>query len=91
MGGNDDYLVPLEAKIKDNVEFVSISRSIMEDIYNIIAGSGFALFLSDRDGYILEVSGDGRIKAEGYITKKIALDDIVEEGFGTLTGSYCLL
>ena len=29
---------------------------------------------------------DGRIKAEGYITKKIAIDDIVEEGFGTLTG-----
>ncbi|SFD22533.1 2,3-butanediol dehydrogenase [Clostridium uliginosum] len=29
---------------------------------------------------------DGRIKAEGYITKKIHLDDIVEEGFGALTG-----
>lgn len=29
---------------------------------------------------------DGRIKADGYITKKIQLDDIVEEGFGTLTG-----
>ena len=29
---------------------------------------------------------DGRIKAEGYITKKILVDDIVEEGFGALTG-----
>lgn len=29
---------------------------------------------------------DGRIKAEGYITKRIHLDDIVEEGFGGLTG-----
>ncbi|MFL0267358.1 2,3-butanediol dehydrogenase [Candidatus Clostridium radicumherbarum] len=29
---------------------------------------------------------DGRIKAEGYITKRIALEDIVEEGFGALTG-----
>lgn len=29
---------------------------------------------------------DGRIKAEGYITKRISLDDIVEEGFGALTG-----
>ena len=29
---------------------------------------------------------DERIKAQGYITKKIVLDDIVEEGFGTLTG-----
>ncbi|NMM63559.1 2,3-butanediol dehydrogenase [Clostridium sp. P21] len=29
---------------------------------------------------------DGRVKAEGYITKKVLLDDIVEEGFGALTG-----
>ncbi|MBC2581620.1 2,3-butanediol dehydrogenase [Clostridium sp. DJ247] len=29
---------------------------------------------------------DGRIKAQEYITKKIVLDDIVEEGFGALTG-----
>ncbi|WP_027701516.1 2,3-butanediol dehydrogenase [Metaclostridioides mangenotii] len=29
---------------------------------------------------------DGRIKADGYITKKVYLDDIVAEGFGTLTG-----
>lgn len=29
---------------------------------------------------------DGRVKADGYITKKIALDDIVKEGFGALTG-----
>lgn len=29
---------------------------------------------------------DGRIKAEGYITSKIYIDDIVEKGFGALTG-----
>lgn len=29
---------------------------------------------------------DGRIKAEGYITERILLDDIVEKGFGALTG-----
>lgn len=34
----------------------------------------------------IALMNDGRVKAEGYITKKIALDDIVEEGFGTLTG-----
>ncbi|MBY0755380.1 2,3-butanediol dehydrogenase [Clostridium sardiniense] len=34
----------------------------------------------------IALMSDGRVKAEGYITKKIALDDIVEEGFGTLTG-----
>ncbi len=29
---------------------------------------------------------DGRINADGYITKKVHLDDVVEEGFGALTG-----
>jgi len=35
---------------------------------------------------VISQMSDGRVKAEGYITKKIALDDIVVEGFGTLTG-----
>lgn len=29
---------------------------------------------------------DGRIKADGYITERVLLDDIVEKGFGALTG-----
>ncbi len=35
---------------------------------------------------VIAMMADGRIKADGYITKKIALDDIIEKGFGTLTG-----
>ncbi len=35
----------------------------------------------------IALMNDGRIKAEGYITKRILLDDIVEDGFGTLTGA----
>jgi len=34
----------------------------------------------------IALMSDGRIKAEGYITKRIALEDIVQEGFGALTG-----
>ncbi len=34
----------------------------------------------------IAMMGDGRIKADGYITKKIYIDDIAKEGFGTLTG-----
>lgn len=34
----------------------------------------------------IKMLADGRIKADGWITKKIDLDNIVEEGFGTLTG-----
>jgi (R,R)-butanediol dehydrogenase/meso-butanediol dehydrogenase/diacetyl reductase len=29
---------------------------------------------------------DGRIKAEGWVTKKIHIDDIVKEGFESLIG-----
>ncbi|WP_461205006.1 2,3-butanediol dehydrogenase [Clostridium sp. DL1XJH146] len=35
----------------------------------------------------IALMNDERIKAEGYVTKKVLLDDIVEEGFGTLTGA----
>ena len=35
---------------------------------------------------VISMMSDGRIKANGYITKRIALDDIVKQGFETLTG-----
>ena len=34
----------------------------------------------------IAMMADNRIKADGYITKRIFLDDIVTEGFATLTG-----
>ncbi|HEY8892575.1 MAG TPA: sigma 54-interacting transcriptional regulator [Clostridium sp.] len=59
--GNDAYRVSVESKIKENEELVSVAHTIMEDIHNIIVGSGFALFLSDRDGYILDIVGESNI------------------------------
>ena len=35
---------------------------------------------------VIAMMADGRIKADGYITKRIALEDIITEGFQTLTG-----
>lgn len=35
----------------------------------------------------LKFMADGRIQATGWVTKKIHLDDLVQEGFETLTGS----
>lgn len=35
---------------------------------------------------VIDLMANGKIPAKGYITKKISLDDIVKEGFGTLTG-----
>jgi len=47
---------------------------------------GTLAYRNEFSATITQIS-DNRIKAEGYITKKILLDDIVEEGFVTLTGS----
>ncbi|AGX45037.1 sigma-54-dependent Fis family transcriptional regulator [Clostridium saccharobutylicum] len=44
--------------INKNNELISVARPIMESIYSMVRGSGFALFLTDKDGYIIEVIGD---------------------------------
>ena len=35
---------------------------------------------------VIRLMDEGKIPANGFITKKVALDDIVSEGFETLTG-----
>ncbi|MEG2740603.1 sigma-54-dependent Fis family transcriptional regulator [Clostridium sp.] len=44
--------------ISENSELISVSRPIIESLYSMACGSGFALFLADKDGYILDVIGD---------------------------------
>ena len=44
--------------INNNSELISVARPIMESIYSMVRGSGFALFLTDKDGYIIDVIGD---------------------------------
>ena len=51
----------IEKLISENSELISVSRPIMESIYSMVRGSGFALFLADKDGYIIEVIGDKNI------------------------------
>ncbi|GAA0077243.1 sigma-54-dependent Fis family transcriptional regulator [Clostridium sp. CTA-5] len=48
----------IDKLIKSNIELISVARPIMESIYSMVEGSGFALFLSDKDGYLLEIIGD---------------------------------
>lgn len=48
----------IEKLISKNSELISVSRPIMESIYSMVRGSGFALFLADKDGYIIDVIGD---------------------------------
>lgn len=48
----------IDELINKNRELISVSRPVMESIYSMVNGSGFALFLVDKDGYIIDVIGD---------------------------------
>jgi len=42
-------------------EFLKIATTQMQDLYQFVAGAGFAVTIADQDGYILEVIGDAPI------------------------------
>ncbi|AWI03835.1 sigma-54-dependent Fis family transcriptional regulator [Clostridium drakei] len=48
----------LNLKLEKNKELITVSRPIMENLYNIVEGSGFVIILTDRDGYIIDLIGD---------------------------------
>ncbi|MCG0276197.1 MAG: sigma-54-dependent Fis family transcriptional regulator [Thermosediminibacteraceae bacterium] len=51
----------LELRIKENEELISIAHPIMENIYSLVAGSGFVIILVDKDGYLIDVIGDEEV------------------------------
>nr|WP_245628381.1 sigma-54-dependent Fis family transcriptional regulator [Fervidicola ferrireducens] len=51
----------LELRIKENEELISIAHPIMENIYSMVAGSGFVIILVDKDGYLIDVIGDEEV------------------------------
>jgi len=48
----------IDKLINKNSELISVARPVIESIYSMVRGSGFALFLVDKDGYIIDVIGD---------------------------------
>ncbi|EJO5346779.1 sigma 54-interacting transcriptional regulator [Clostridium botulinum] len=56
--GSNINKVPVELKLQENAELISVAKPIMKGIYNIVEGSDFAITLSDKNGYIIEVIGD---------------------------------
>ena len=47
---------------------------------------GSICYCGDDFDDVIRLMSEGKIPANGFITKKVALDDIVSEGFETLTG-----
>ncbi|MCT8976971.1 sigma-54-dependent Fis family transcriptional regulator [Clostridium sp. CX1] len=48
----------LSFKLKENEELILIAHPIMENLYNIVSGSGFVIILTDREGCIIDMVGD---------------------------------
>ncbi|MBD5562411.1 sigma-54-dependent Fis family transcriptional regulator [Clostridium botulinum] len=56
--GSSRNKISVEFKGQENAQLISVAKPIMRGIYNIVEGSDFAIILSDKDGYIIEVIGD---------------------------------
>jgi transcriptional regulator of acetoin/glycerol metabolism len=54
----------LAQRLELNKEFLDIAAAQMEELYQFVAGAGFAVNIADRDGYILHDIGDKPILDE---------------------------
>ena len=59
--GNDKYKASEKLKVEENAQLISVAHPIIENIYNIVKGSGFAIMLADKDAYIMDIIGDNDI------------------------------
>ena len=51
----------LKIRLQQNKDFLNIAHSQIEELYQFVAGAGFAVNIADRDGYILDIIGDSPI------------------------------
>ena len=48
----------LSKRLEANNDFLTIAIDQIEELYQFVAGAGFAVNIADRDGYILHIIGD---------------------------------
>lgn len=71
------------ALLKKNHDLVKVARPFMEILYDFLRGSGFSLYLTDKDGIVLTIIGDEDI-IEGQAKTGIVLgSDMSEKSTGT--------
>jgi len=47
--------------LENNSELIKVSKPFMEIIYDFLRGSGFSLYLTDKEGFVLSIIGDDDI------------------------------
>lgn len=69
--------------IKKNRELIKIARPFMEILYDVLRGSGFSLYLTDKSGVILTIIGDEDIIRDQINMGIIEGADMSEKSAGT--------
>ncbi|RMC96956.1 PAS domain-containing protein, partial [Clostridium autoethanogenum] len=73
----------LDNLIKENNDIIKIAKPFMEILYDFLSGSGFSLYLTDKNGIVLTIIGDKDIvmeQAKAGIAEGI---DLSEQSAGT--------
>lgn len=60
----------LRERLRENKRLLAIADPIIQDLYRLVKGSGYNVFLIDKEGYILAAQGDPDFAAK---TQKIML------------------
>ena len=63
---NQEMLTPekLQTRLEQNREFLDIATNQIGELYQFVAGAGFAVNITDKDGYILHIIGDQQTLAK---------------------------
>ena len=81
----------LDNLIKENIDIIKIAKPFMEILYDFLSGSGFSLYLTDKNGIVLTIIGDKDIlieQAKAGITEGA---DMSEKSAGTNAAGTALL
>ncbi|RMC96954.1 PAS domain-containing protein [Clostridium autoethanogenum] len=73
----------LDNLIKENSYIMKIARPFMEILYDFLNGSGFSLYLTDKNGIVLTIIGDKDILIEQAKAGIVEGADMSEKSAGT--------
>ncbi|OAA93911.1 sigma-54-dependent Fis family transcriptional regulator [Clostridium coskatii] len=73
----------LDNLIKENSYIIEIARPFMEILYDFLNGSGFSLYLTDKNGIVLTIIGDKDILIEQAKAGIVEGADMSEKSAGT--------
>ncbi|MDD3168122.1 MAG: sigma 54-interacting transcriptional regulator [Eubacteriales bacterium] len=73
----------LRRLLEKNAELIIIARPFIEILYELLRGSGFSIYLTDKDGIVLTIIGDMSILEDQKKTGIFVGTDMSEKSAGT--------